>query len=110
MLSRASERADAQLARLQAEQRSAILWVGILTAGGLLAGAAVLFRALQLVYRIRSLSGMLPICATCKSIRDDQGYWSQLEVFVENHSEARFTHGLCEPCLDKLKAETVAAA
>ncbi len=109
VLALASERADAKLARLEEEQRSAIQWVSLLTASGLLAGAAVLYRAMQLVSRIRSLSGLVPICATCKSIRDDRGYWNQLEEFVEKNSEAQFTHGVCEPCLEKLKAETKAA-
>jgi len=109
VLVRASERAESELAALHEEQRRAMLLVGLLTAGGLLAGGAVLLRAVQLVSRIRSLSGLLPICATCKSIRDVQGYWNQLESFVEDNSEAQFTHSFCEPCVEKLKAETKAA-
>lgn len=109
VLSEAAEHARSELARVREEQRRAIGLVGLLTAGGLLAGAAVVFRAMQLVSRIRSLSGLVPICASCKSIRDDRGYWNQLEQFVEEHSEAQFTHGLCEPCVDKLKVQAKAA-
>jgi hypothetical protein len=109
LLALASDRAEAELARLQQEQRQAMLLVGVLTSCALLAGVAVILRALQLVSRIRSLTGMLPICASCKSIRDDRGYWNQLEEFVEAHSEAQFTHGLCGPCVAELKTATQAA-
>jgi ligand-binding sensor domain-containing protein len=49
--------------------------------------------------RIKVLSGLLPICAWCKKVRDDGGYWSQLETYVAEHSEADFTHGICPECL-----------
>ena len=48
--------------------------------------------------QIRALKGLLPICASCKKIRDDQGYWNQLETYISEHSEAEFTHGLCPEC------------
>lgn len=48
------------------------------------------------------LRGMLPICAGCKSIRDDKGYWKQLEEYMREHSEVEFTHGLCPVCATKL--------
>lgn len=51
---------------------------------------------------IRKLSGLLPICSSCKKIRDDQGYWSQLEEYIHEHSEAEFTHSLCPECLQAL--------
>lgn len=54
---------------------------------------------------VRALSGLLPICASCKKIRDDQGYWQQVEMYVQAHSEAQFTHGFCPDCLEKLLAE-----
>lgn len=110
MLERAGEQGRAELTRLREEQRRAILLVGLLTTGGILGAIAALFRAMQLVSRVQSLSGLLPICAQCKSIRDDRGYWNQLELFVEKNSDAQFTHGLCEPCVEKLRAETKAAA
>ncbi|PKK88323.1 MAG: hypothetical protein CVV64_19425 [Candidatus Wallbacteria bacterium HGW-Wallbacteria-1] len=50
---------------------------------------------------IRTLQGMLPICAVCKMIRDDKGYWNQLEVYITEHSEADFTHGYCPDCARK---------
>ena len=49
---------------------------------------------------VRELSGLLPICAGCKKIRDDQGYWTQLERYIAQHSRASFTHGLCPDCFD----------
>jgi DNA-binding response OmpR family regulator len=51
--------------------------------------------------RVKSLSGLLPICAGCKKIRDDQGYWSQVESYIQKHSEATFTHGFCPACIKK---------
>ncbi len=51
--------------------------------------------------KVKLLSGLLPICAGCKKIRDDQGYWSQVECYVQKHSEATFTHGLCPDCMGK---------
>ena len=55
--------------------------------------------------RVKTLSGMLPICASCKKIRDDQGYWNQIEVYIEKHSEAEFSHGICPECARKLYPE-----
>jgi len=46
------------------------------------------------------LSGLLPICAHCKKIRDDKGYWNKIEAYVEKHSNASFSHGMCPECLD----------
>jgi len=48
--------------------------------------------------QIRQLSGLLPICSYCKKIRDDKGYWNQLEVYIRDHSETEFTHGICPEC------------
>jgi K+-sensing histidine kinase KdpD len=55
--------------------------------------------------RIRTLSGLLPICASCKRIRDDQGYWNQLEAYIQEHSEVEFSHGICPECARKLYPE-----
>lgn len=49
---------------------------------------------------IKVLQGMLPICANCKKIRDDEGYWEEVEVYVRDHSEAEFTHSLCPHCME----------
>ncbi len=51
---------------------------------------------------IRTLKGLLPICATCKKIRDDKGYWNYLEKYIEDYSDASFSHGICPECADKL--------
>ncbi len=58
---------------------------------------------------VKSLSGLLPICAGCKKIRDDKGYWSQVEKYIQNHSEAKFSHGMCPDCLKKLYPDLVEA-
>ena len=50
---------------------------------------------------VKSLSGLLPICSGCKKIRDDKGYWSQVESYISKHSEATFSHGLCPGCIEK---------
>jgi hypothetical protein len=50
---------------------------------------------------VKSLSGLLPICASCKSIRDDQGYWQAVEIYIRDRSEAEFSHGICDHCLRK---------
>ena len=47
---------------------------------------------------LRTLSGLLPICAHCKKIRDDNGYWTQIEQYIRSHSRAEFTHGVCPDC------------
>jgi ABC-type nitrate/sulfonate/bicarbonate transport system substrate-binding protein len=51
--------------------------------------------------QIKSLKGIIPICMYCKGIRDDKGYWNQLEAYIADHSEVTFTHGVCESCLKK---------
>lgn len=51
---------------------------------------------------VKQLSGLIPICANCKSIRDDDGFWSQIESYISKHSEAAFTHGICPGCVKEL--------
>lgn len=51
---------------------------------------------------IRELRGLLPICSSCKRIRDDQGYWNQIEDYLQKRSEVQFSHGLCSECMEKL--------
>ncbi len=51
---------------------------------------------------IRTLKGLLPMCAWCKKIRDDRGYWKKVETYIKEHSEASFTHGICPDCLKTL--------
>jgi signal transduction histidine kinase len=56
---------------------------------------------------IKTLSGIIPICMHCKEIRDDKGSWSQLEKYISEHSEAQFSHGICDKCLKKHYPEAV---
>ena len=60
-------------------------------------------KALQKAFdEIRTLRGIVPICANCKKIRDDKGFWKQVEVYVQEHTEAVFSHGICVDCAQKL--------
>ena len=65
------------------------------------------FREPELLARIKKevelkiLRGIIPICSHCKKIRDDKGYWNKIEAFIQAHSEAVFSHGICEECRDK---------
>jgi PAS domain S-box-containing protein len=51
---------------------------------------------------VKTLSGLLPICMSCKKVRDDKGYWNQIELYIRDHSEADFSHGICPECVKKL--------
>ena len=51
--------------------------------------------------QVKHLSGLLPICSYCKKIRDDKGYWQEVEAYIHTHSEARFSHGICKECAEK---------
>ncbi len=55
--------------------------------------------------QVKTLKGLLPICANCKKIRDDSGYWQQIEVYIHEHTEADFSHGICPDCKKKLYPE-----
>ena len=55
--------------------------------------------------KVKTLSGFLPICADCKKIRDDKGYWNQIEAYIRDHSEAEFSHSICPDCKKRLYAE-----
>jgi len=52
--------------------------------------------------RLKILGGLIPICANCKKVRDDQGYWKQIEGYIRDHSYASFSHGICPECMEKL--------
>ena len=58
--------------------------------------------------KTKTLSGLLPICASCKKIRDDAGYWHQVEVYIRDHAEVDFSHGFCPDCGDDLSAQIAA--
>ena len=62
-------------------------------------------RLQQALDEVRTLRGIVPICANCKNIRDDKGYWNQVEKYVSDHTEAQFSHGICPGCLEKLYPE-----
>ncbi len=51
---------------------------------------------------VKVLSGLVPICSSCKNIRDDKGYWNQIDSYIEEHSDASFSHGICPKCSDEL--------
>lgn len=51
---------------------------------------------------VKTLSGMLPICSHCKKVRDDEGYWNQIENYLQEHTGARFSHGICTDCAEEL--------
>jgi len=55
--------------------------------------------------QVKTLSGLIPICASCKKIRDDKGDWQRIEEYIEERTNAEFTHGLCPDCFDKLLQE-----
>ncbi len=57
------------------------------------------------IAQVKQLNGLMPICGKCKKIRDDKGYWHQVEAFVMNHSKAHFTHGICPECRNRLYPE-----
>jgi len=57
------------------------------------------------IKEIKLLQGILPICASCKKIRDDKGFWNQVETYITEHSEAQFSHGICPECAKKLYPE-----
>ncbi|MCX8034198.1 MAG: PAS domain S-box protein [Thermodesulfovibrio sp.] len=59
----------------------------------------------QALDKIRTLKGLIPICAWCKKIRDDEGYWMQLEKYIKEHTDAEPTHGMCPECYEKMKKE-----
>jgi len=63
---------------------------------------AIIARLKKALAKVRLLSGLLPICASCKKIRDDKGYWNQIESYIRDHSEAEFSHGICPDCAKQM--------
>jgi hypothetical protein len=59
---------------------------------------------------VKTLTGLLPICSHCKKIRDDQGYWNQIELYLREHSNANFTHSICPECARKFYPEVFTRA
>lgn len=97
------------LAQWRSEARKYWIFVGLFTL--LTSGLAwLLHRAWQrerarAMEEVQLLRGLLPICATCKKIRDDAGYWNHIESYISAHTAARFTHGVCPDCAEKLYPE-----
>ncbi|MFH0784897.1 MAG: response regulator [Pseudomonadota bacterium] len=60
------------------------------------------------LHEIKTLRGFLPICSSCRKIRDDQGYWSQIEIYLHTHTDAQITHSICPDCCRKLYPEDYA--
>lgn len=63
---------------------------------------AVILELQEALTNVKRLGGLLPICASCKKIRDDEGYWHQVEVYIHTHSDADFSHGICPDCVQAL--------
>ncbi len=60
----------------------------------------------RILEETKVLRGLLPICASCKKIRDDKGYWKQIEIYIETHSDVNFSHGICQECQEELYGHT----
>ena len=56
----------------------------------------------EAIAQVRTLSGLLPMCTKCKKVRDDSGYWNQLETYISQHTDAHISHGLCPECMEKI--------
>ncbi|MHB8843159.1 MAG: PAS domain S-box protein [Nitrospirota bacterium] len=63
---------------------------------------ALMLEHMDALSKVKVLSGMLPICSSCKKIRDDAGYWKQIEIYIHDHSEAEFSHSICPDCAQRL--------
>ncbi len=72
---------------------------------GIIAGLNLLAEEISdSILEIKKLSGLLPICAWCKKLRDDKGYWKSVEEYISAHTGAEFTHGMCPECLNRVMA------
>lgn len=70
-------------------------------------GLAARVKALEeALAQVNRLQGLLPICAWCKKVRNDQNYWQQVEIYVAERTDARFSHGICPECREKVREET----
>jgi hypothetical protein len=67
----------------------------------------LIFDLTDALFKVKALSGLLPICASCKKIRDDNGYWKQVDEYIREHSDADFTHGICPECAEREFPSTV---
>ncbi len=113
-LSRAWQQMDSMsFAHLQSSHQKEVIFLRAHQTAQVAAAALIallgLLGARRLLRSVKSLSGLIPICANCKRIRTDQGYWSQVEHYLKQHSEAKFTHGLCPDCFRTLYGELAEA-
>ena len=76
--------------------------IGLMTGLIVLNGQRIELELKTAMDEVRTLQGIIPICSSCKKIRDDKGYWQQVEHYVRQHSQAEFTHSICPDCLRKL--------
>ncbi|KPK01942.1 MAG: hypothetical protein AMK71_03925 [Nitrospira bacterium SG8_35_4] len=67
----------------------------------------LIFDLTDALFKVKTLRGLLPICASCKKIRDDNGYWKQVDAYIREHSHADFTHGICPECAEREFPSTV---
>jgi PAS domain S-box-containing protein len=65
----------------------------------------LIYELTEALGKIKTLNGLLPICSSCKQIRDDKGYWQKVESYISEHTDVEFTHGICPDCLRKLYPE-----
>ena len=65
------------------------------------------FHAFDAMRKVNTLTGLIPICASCKKIRDDDGYYQQIETYISEHSTAEFSHGICSECAEQLYGDDV---
>lgn len=82
-----------------------IAWMGILNRA---MAILVLGITAGFYWRLKSLQELLPLCSSCKKVRDDRGYWKQLELYLEEHAGTQFSHGICPACVQK-ERETLSA-
>ena len=99
---------DRKPRQLSAEQKRAMLALARQVMA-LLEARRLAARMADALEKVKTLHGLLPICAWCKRIRDDQGYWNQVEAYVHEHMGADFTHGICPECLEKLRPKKAPA-
>jgi hypothetical protein len=76
--------------------------------GGCADALATLRKTKQLSNQVETLSGLLPLCAWCKKVRNDEGYWEQIDKYITTHSQASLTHGVCPECKKSFLAGTAA--
>ena len=84
------------------EELQARIQVGVRVLGLQTALADRLKELEEALSRIKRLQGLLPICASCKKIRDDKGYWNQVEYYIQDHSEAEVSHSICPACVREI--------